>query len=97
MKKRSPSLRQNWKSSGKSVRSIPYACTAARSQNTITATCGTGMITTRMESPGRLFYPLNRIMMALHYLTDTGRTWSGKQSLRDVMRTHPGIDDPLVS
>lgn len=31
-----------------------------------------------------------------HYLTDTGRTWSGKRSLRDVMKTTTGHDE-LVS
>jgi len=30
-----------------------------------------------------------------HYLTDTGRTWSGKHSLRDVMKTPSGHDDPV--
>jgi len=30
-----------------------------------------------------------------HYLTDTGRTWSGKRSLRDVMKTKSGHDDPV--
>ena len=32
----------------------------------------------------------------LHYLTDTGRTWSGKHSLRDVMRTAPGNGNPEI-
>jgi hypothetical protein len=29
------------------------------------------------------------------YLTDTGRTWSGKRSLRDVMKTRSGNDEPM--
>ena len=31
----------------------------------------------------------------IHYLTDTGRTWSNKHSLRDVMKTNPEKDRPL--
>src|SRR5665647_1856119 len=36
---------------------------------------------------GEAFLSFEQDSGNLHYLTDTGRTWSGKQSLRDVMRT----------
>ena len=33
----------------------------------------------------------------IHYLTDTGRTWSDKHTLRDVMKTTSGHDDTGIS
>ncbi len=44
---------------------------------------------------GEAFLSFEQDNEALHYVTDTGRTWSGKQSLRDVIRTHPGTGNPL--
>ena len=44
---------------------------------------------------GEAFLSFEQENKGLRYLTDTGRTWSGKQSLRDVIRTHPGTDTPL--
>ena len=31
----------------------------------------------------------------IHYLTDTGRTWSNKHTLRDVMKTQSGYNDTV--
>ena len=44
---------------------------------------------------GEAFLSFEQDNEELHYVTDTGRTWSGKQSLRDVIRTHPGTDTPV--
>ena len=32
----------------------------------------------------------------IRYLTDTGRTWSNTQTLRDVMKTKPGSNTPVI-
>jgi hypothetical protein len=42
---------------------------------------------------GEAFLSFEQENNDLVYLTDTGRTWSGKQSLRDVLRTSPGSPD----
>jgi hypothetical protein len=42
---------------------------------------------------GEAFLSFEQENNDLIYLTDTGRTWSGKQSLRDVMRTSSGSPD----
>jgi hypothetical protein len=44
---------------------------------------------------GEAFLSFEQENKSLHYLTDTGRTWSGKQSLRDVIRTPPDKDNHL--
>ena len=44
---------------------------------------------------GEAFLSFEKKRENLRYLTDTGRTWSGKHSLRDVMRKESGKDDPL--
>ncbi len=45
---------------------------------------------------GEAFLSFEKNDEGLTYLTDTGRTWSGKQSLRDAIRTQP-CNDELVS
>jgi hypothetical protein len=45
---------------------------------------------------GEAFLSFEQKTEAIHYLTDTGRTWSGKHSLRDMMRNEPG-KEPHVS
>jgi hypothetical protein len=44
---------------------------------------------------GEAFLSFEQTRDDFHYLTDTGRTWSGKRSLRDVMKTKSGHDDPV--
>jgi hypothetical protein len=44
---------------------------------------------------GEAFLSFEQGNQMLHYVTDTGRTWSGKQSLRDVIRTDKTDDNPL--
>ncbi|MGA2913397.1 MAG: hypothetical protein ABSE07_07750 [Methanoregula sp.] len=44
---------------------------------------------------GETFLSFEQKNEDLLYLTDTGRTWSGKDSLRDVMRNVSGKDNPL--
>lgn len=44
---------------------------------------------------GEAFISFEETREALHYVTDTGRTWSGKESLRDVIRTSAGAKNPL--
>jgi len=44
---------------------------------------------------GEAFLSFEQTRYDFHYLTDTGRTWSGKRSLRDVMKTTSGHDDPV--
>jgi len=44
---------------------------------------------------GEAFLSFEKKTEDLHYLTDTGRTWSGKQSLRDIMRNESGKEDFL--
>jgi hypothetical protein len=41
---------------------------------------------------GEAFLSFDQTGNEFHYLTDTGRTWSGKHSLRDVMKTTSGYD-----
>jgi hypothetical protein len=45
---------------------------------------------------GEAFLSFEQGNCELLYLTDTGRTWSGKQSLRDVMRTSSGSQNRQV-
>lgn len=45
---------------------------------------------------GEAFLSFEQKIEGLRYLTDTGRTWSGKHSLRDMMKTKSGHDE-LVS
>ena len=42
---------------------------------------------------GEAFLSFEHTTCDLLYLTDTGRTWSGKKSLRDVMRTSPEVQN----
>ena len=44
---------------------------------------------------GEAFLSFEQTRDDFHYLTDTGRTWSGKRSLRDVMKTTSAHDDPV--
>jgi hypothetical protein len=48
------------------------------------------------EITGEAFLSFEQDNGDLQYLTDTGRTWSGRQSLRDVMRTAPGNGNPVI-
>ncbi len=45
---------------------------------------------------GEAFLSFEQHPEGLNYLTDTGRTWSGKQSLRDVIRT-PSCNSDLLA
>jgi len=45
---------------------------------------------------GEAFLSFEQDAGDLQYLTDTGRTWSGRQSLRDVMRTAAGNGNPVI-
>lgn len=49
----------------------------------------------RYEIIGEAFLSFEQKNTGLRYLTDTGRTWSGKESLRDVIRV-PSENDNLV-
>ena len=44
---------------------------------------------------GEAFLSFEQDHNDIHYLTDTGRTWSNKHSLRDVIKTKPEKDRPL--
>lgn len=44
---------------------------------------------------GEAFLSFEQDAEPLHYVTDTGRTWSGKQSLRDVIRTSSDTNNPI--
>jgi hypothetical protein len=44
---------------------------------------------------GEAFLSFEQDHNDIHYLTDTGRTWSNRHTLRDVMKTKPGSDNPL--
>jgi hypothetical protein len=44
---------------------------------------------------GEAFVSFEENSEMLYYVTDTGRNWSGKQSLRDVIRTSAGSKSPL--
>jgi hypothetical protein len=44
---------------------------------------------------GEAFLSFEQTRDDFHYLTDTGRTWSGKRSLRDVIKTTSAHDDPV--
>jgi hypothetical protein len=44
---------------------------------------------------GEAFLSFEQTSDDFHYLTDTGRTWSGKRSLRDVIKTTSAHDDPV--
>jgi hypothetical protein len=44
---------------------------------------------------GEAFLSFEQKNIDIHYLTDTGRTWSGKHSLRDVIKTESGKVDPV--
>jgi hypothetical protein len=43
---------------------------------------------------GEAFLSFEQDHNDFHYLTDTGRTWSNRHTLRDVMKTKTGFDTP---
>ena len=44
---------------------------------------------------GEAFLSFEQKNTDIHYLTDTGRTWSGKHTLRDVIKTESAEVDPV--
>jgi len=44
---------------------------------------------------GEAFLSFEQDPEEIHYLTDTGRTWSNRHTLRDVMHSKPGKEKPL--
>ena len=55
------------------------------------------MITIRTGSVGEAFLTFEQENDDIHYLTDTGRTWSNRHTLRDVMRTKTQKKDHPLS